>query len=212
MSQANVEKLSGADGGGRQANDGSGCAGGGKSGNFGGSSEPAKSGACNTGMEVEVAEVGPGRWWFLVVAVVLVSWICSRWFWQLMLIRGDSMAPAYHNLQLVVLDKYNKVYKRGDVTAFRCRQLKAVLVKRVVACPGDSVQIRRGTLYINGEVSRVIPDDGVFKYAGTASSLIKLGDNQYFMIGDNLEKSKDSRWPVVGLVEEESILGKVIYP
>lgn len=102
------------------------------------------------------------------------------------------------------------LYTCGDVVAFQCEGLDAVLIKRVVACPGDQVIIKDGTLYVNGSVSLIFPQEGIFEYSGLAADHIYLGEDQYFMVGDNLKESKDSRYVEVGVVNGEDILGKII--
>lgn len=68
----------------------------------------------------------------LVIAVVIaLAIITSKFLFQLMLIQGDSMLPSYHNMQLVVLNKYDKDYEVGDVIAIRCKGLDAIIVKRI---------------------------------------------------------------------------------
>ena len=148
----------------------------------------------------------------LAIFVLLAAFYISHNYYQFMLIQGESMVPAYHNLQLVILDKHTDDYTYGDVIAFRCEGLNAVLVKRIVACPGDSVIIREGILYVNGVVSTIFPSDFQFDYAGIAETEMELGTEQYFVIGDNIGESKDSRYQEVGRVDEMTILGEIIVP
>ena len=145
----------------------------------------------------------------LTLLVLMATFYISRNYYQFMLIQGESMAPAYHNFQLVMLDKHTIDYTYGDVIAFRCEGLQSVLVKRVVACPGDEVNIREKTLYVNGRVSELYPQKE-FAYSGIAETTIILGTDQYFVIGDNIGESKVSRYQEVGLVEEETVLGEII--
>ena len=112
-------------------------------------------------------------------------------------------------MQLVVLDRHNRVFQKGDVIAFYCDNLSSVLVKRMVAGPGDTAQIVDGTLIINGQVSQVYPDVGIIPNPGILAELVKLGPEQYLVLGDNLSESKDSRYPEVGIVSAEKIFGKV---
>lgn len=126
-----------------------------------------------------------------------------------MLIQGKSMLPAYNHMQLVILDRHNRVFQKGDVIAFYCDNLSSVLVKRMVAGPGDTAQIVDGTLIINGQVSQVYPDVGIIPNPGILAELVKLGPEQYLVLGDNLSESKDSRYPEVGIVSAEKIFGKV---
>lgn len=146
---------------------------------------------------------------YIPVIIAVAYFVSTNWY-QVSLIRGDSMCPAYHNLQFVLIDRHSEVYTYGDVVAFRCEKLDAVLVKRIVALPGDQVIIRDGTLYVNNIASQIYQQNGIFEYSGLASDIVYLGDDQYFLIGDNLEESKDSRYAEVGTVNEEDILGKII--
>ncbi len=118
------------------------------------------------------------------------------------------MEPAYHHLQPVLINKHARDYAVGDVVAFDCDGLSAVLVKRIVAVPGDHVVIENGILFRNGEVSELYPSSA-FTYAGLLEHELILGSHQYVMIGDNMEESKDSRYPEVGIVEEADIKGDV---
>lgn len=146
---------------------------------------------------------------FAACILFAAYWTSSRYF-QLLLIQGDSMRPAYHSMQLTVLNKYDRNYTYGDVLAFSCEGLEAVLVKRVAAVPGDTVQIVDGTLYVNDKVSTVYPDTGIFAFAGTAEQKLHLGEGQFFVIGDNIAKSKDSRYEEVGAVHISDVSGKII--
>ena len=146
----------------------------------------------------------------VVLAFIVLAGVCSKFFFQLMLIQGDSMLPAYHHLQLVVLDKREKVYLPGDAVAFRCSGLSSVLVKRVAAGPGDEAVILEGTLFVNGRKSEVFPGDNIFAWAGSLEKPIALADGQYLVIGDNIPESRDSRYPEVGIVSEGDIIGKIL--
>lgn len=145
-----------------------------------------------------------------IPAIMAAAYFVSANWYQVSLVRGHSMSPAYHDMQFVLIDRHSGLYTYGDVVAFQCDKLDAVLVKRIVACPGDQVIIADGTLYVNDAVSRVFPRDGIFSYSGLADSTVYLGGDQYFVIGDNLEESRDSRYEEVGMVNGKNILGKII--
>ena len=145
----------------------------------------------------------------LWVSIPLVAWYISANWYQLMLIQGRSMMPAYKHLQMVVLDKHTESYTRGQAVAFSCDKLSSNLVKRIVAVPGDRAQIQNGTLYVNGAVSDVYPQDGKFDFPGILQEEILLGPMEYLVIGDNVAESIDSRYPEVGIISREDILGIV---
>lgn len=148
---------------------------------------------------------------FLTVMVIIVmAWYISGNFYQLIMISGNSMLPSYHNMQIVILDKHSEEYGYGDVVAFRCDGLEATLIKRIVACPGDTVIIEDGILYVNETISEVFSEKNVFGYEGIAVKKIYLDEEQYFVIGDNISESKDSRYSEVGCVCIADIIGKIV--
>ena len=143
----------------------------------------------------------------VILIVILAAYCSSHWF-QLMLIQDNSMMPTFHHLQLTLLDKRDVEIKRGDVIAFRQDSLSAVLVKRVAAVPGDTAVITDGTLCINGQSSRFFKENA-FEYAGILSDPIKLGEDEYIVIGDNVSESRDSRYPEIGVIKKSDCIGKV---
>ena len=151
-----------------------------------------------------------------IIKVILAIFICcssyfiSTYYYQVMLIQGESMSPTYHNMSMVLLNKFSENYSYGDVIAFQSTKLASVLVKRVVACPGDTIYIKQGILYVNYNQSEVFPEDYVFDYEGILSEPIYLLPGQYAVIGDNIAKSKDSRNKDVGIIDKEDIIGIVI--
>lgn len=146
----------------------------------------------------------------LVLCILLATLYVSNNWYQLLLIHGESMSPSYHNMQLVVLDRHSGEYTYGDVVAFQCDSLNALLIKRIAACPGDDVIIKDRLLFVNDKVSTVFPQEYIFEYPGIAFETVHLEDGQYFVIGDNMAQSKDSRNPVVGCIRIGDIWGKVI--
>ncbi len=128
---------------------------------------------------------------------------------------GDSMEPSQYNGQTVLINRL--VYmifspKQGDVIAFlpNGNANSHYYVKRVVATPGDKVQIIDGSLYINGVLSE--EDDEKYdkmEDAGIASNEIKLGSGEFFVLGDNRNSSEDSRSANIGIVKTNMLIGKV---
>ncbi len=142
-----------------------------------------------------------------ILAVFGVTWYISAFHYQLMLLLGSSMEPTYHNGQFLILDKHSGNYDHGDIIAFTKESINGYLVKRIIAVPGDNVLISGGILYINGH-----PQDKCrpITFAGIAEELIFLEEGDYFVLGDNLTESKDSRYEEIGLVNETEIKGKVL--
>lgn len=146
----------------------------------------------------------------IIVITAMAAYIISSFYCQFMIIQGESMYPSYQNLQLVLLNKHTKDLQAGDVIAFRCDTAKALLVKRIAAVPGDTVLIRKGILYVNGRPNTGIWAKGNISYAGIAKYPVMLSDQEYFVLGDNITYSKDSRYKEIGCVKSDSVVGKVI--
>lgn len=149
------------------------------------------------------------KWGLFILSVVLVALYVSQNYYQFILIQGESMSPTYHNLQLAIVNRHCESYTYSDIIAFRCETLNAVLVKRIAACPGDTLQIENGTLYVNGIPSTFYMET-YFEFAGIAESELTLPDGQYFVIGDNVAESKDSRYEEIGCVGTQDILGSLL--
>ena len=80
-------------------------------------------------------------------------------------------------------------------------------MKRVVAVPGDTLYIKNGMLYVNGEIEEDYFDDKIAE-PGLAENEITLGEDEYFVIGDNCNNSEDSRSANIGNIKKEHIIGK----
>ncbi len=145
----------------------------------------------------------------LVISITAISYICSAYWYQLMLIRGNSMYPTYRNMQLTILEKSPDAIRAGDVIAFRCEGIQTLLVKRVVALPGQSVWIKDGMLYIDGRLDAHALSRGYIQDAGLAGTRLTLSGGEYFVLGDNYASSRDSRHTEIGCVKYQNINGRV---
>ena len=125
---------------------------------------------------------------------------------------GVSMEPSLYNGQKILINRF--IYKRmapkkDDVIVFLPggNQNAYYYVKRVVAVPGQKVQIIDGMLYVDG-----IPEENEIydkmEDAGIAENEIVLGADEYFVLGDNRNSSEDSRSGNIGPVGRETIYGK----
>ena len=108
--------------------------------------------------------------------------------------------------------------KRFDIcSTFRINTKKILtILNESSVCPGDTVQVKDGYTYINGELLESdIYGAEVMIEAGTASEPITLGEEEYFVLGDNRNHSLDSRDPSVGILKREDLIGRAwvrIYP
>ncbi len=125
---------------------------------------------------------------------------------------GNSMAGKIQNGQEILIDKISyelRQVRRFDVIVYNSELSgeKEQVVRRVIGLPGETVQIVDSTIYINGEELKDTYYKGSFE-SGYASSEIKVGKNEYFVLGDNRNLSQDSRFEYVGNINRKDIIGK----
>ena len=85
---------------------------------------------------------------------------------------------------------------------------KVSYIKRVIALPGEHVKIQNGKVYINGELYKEDIVSASIEDPGVAADEVKLGDDEYFVLGDNRNSSEDSRMANIGNVKKDYIIGK----
>lgn len=144
------------------------------------------------------------------LAFVLVSAVGMRTS-----IVGDSMEPELKNGQDILINRVSYQLsspKNGDVVVFlpNGNENAHYYVKRVVAGPGQTVQIREGILYVDGQPVGTDSYD-LIAFAGMAENEIVLGSKEYFVMGDNCNSSEDSRSSNIGTVSKDTIIGKAWY-
>jgi signal peptidase I len=140
---------------------------------------------------------------------------------QLLEVTGDSMNPTFYDKEQVLAEKVSKKFKpfeRGDIVIFRHPEKnERLLIKRVIAMPFENFKISEGKIFINGELldEPYLPEDivtsgGSYFNEGTEYNIPIY---TYVLMGDNREKSSDSR--VFGPVRDQLIIGRaaaVYYP
>ncbi len=153
-------------------------------------------------------------WIFVTLLAVILSIALVLAFGMQVKVIGDSMEPGLYNGQSLLVDRVlTKITspKTGDIVVFlpNGNTNSHYYVKRVVACPGETVQIIDGSLYINGSLSDEDPEDfDKIEDAGIAANPVKLQSGEYFVLGDNRNSSEDSRSANIGVVTSNMIIGK----
>lgn len=121
---------------------------------------------------------------------------------------GSSMVPTLHDGDILILKKYDQDFKRFDVVVINYQDTR--LVKRIIGLPGESISYRNNHLFINGKKID-LKDYGFDTEDFDLSELgyNKIPDDCYFVLGDNRDNSKDSRY--FGPVKKEDIIGTTTY-
>ena len=151
-------------------------------------------------------------WLFGIFTAIFIAVVLNVFLGVTTNVVGVSMEPALYNGQRIFINSFLYLIsspKAGDVIVFlpNGNENTHYYVKRVVAGPGDSVAIRDGILYVNGEESPWVEEK--LAEAGIAAEEFTVENGEYFCIGDNPGNSEDSRSANIGPVREEDIIGKV---
>ena len=151
--------------------------------------------------------------WIAEIAVVCaLAFILVFYFGQRVSNAGDSMRPELKNGDVVLVNRlvYNAMTpKRGDIIAFKPngRENAHYYIKRIVGLPGETVTIRDGKVYIN-DSTEPLRDDFCPETPVGDFGPYEVPEGCYFMLGDNRNVSKDSRYWLNPYVEKDKIIGK----
>jgi signal peptidase I len=151
---------------------------------------------------------------FLFILAFASERIVSRCLFQPVQVVGTSMYPALYNSGSYWLNHYvyfERQPQRDDIVALKDPQDGALVVKRIIALPGESIFLDRGSVYVNGQKlneTYLPPHTPTYAYEKNENELIVCGLNQYFVLGDNRNNSTDSR--TFGPVPRKDILGKIV--
>ena len=153
-------------------------------------------------------------WIVEIVVVIGLAYVLVSFFGIRTNVVGQAMEQTLENDDDILVNKFAYIIskpKQGDVIVFLPNGNKKshYYVRRVVAVPGDTVQIKDGALYVNDELYKESTDVASMEDAGIASDAVKLEKDEYFVLGDNEESGEDSRSETIGVVKTDEIYGKV---
>ena len=150
-----------------------------------------------------------------LLCVLGAVWLVITFVGQRTEVEGASMENTLHNGDNLIVDKLSYRFhdpERFDIIVFPFQfQDNTYYIKRIIGLPGETVHIMDdGSIYINGEKLEENYGMEVIKpeTIGRAAEPIELGDDEYFVMGDNRNNSSDSRTDMVGNIKRENIIGK----
>lgn len=151
--------------------------------------------------------------WIKTIALALVIALAITTFVKPTIVKNYSMSPTLEENDFLIINRllYNRgTPQKGDIVVFQSSLQTLggkdkLLIKRVIAVPGDEVIITDGDVYINGELLEEVYLAEDYTY-GQINLVVPEG--KIFAMGDNRNNSLDSRDDVLGLIEIDDIMGK----
>lgn len=155
-----------------------------------------------------------------ILIVLILTLLIVKYVGQRTVVNGQSMEPTLHNNDNLIVDKISYRFKdpeRFDIIVFPpVYNEDTYYIKRIIGMPGETIRIdEQGNIYINGEILEENYGTETILDPGIAYEEILIGEEEYFVMGDNRNHSSDSRTVAVGMVPRKTIVGRAflqIYP
>ena len=148
---------------------------------------------------------------FIYILILVLILTASRCF-SIGLAAGDSMSPTIPSPSILLISKLKKDFQRNDIVVCRKDGWKTI-TKRIIGLPGETVTVMEdGRVLINNTLYEDNYGNITFPMylTGDRTYPVILGENEYFVMGDNRNLSVDSRYAEIGNIRKEQIIGKVI--
>lgn len=148
-----------------------------------------------------------------LLLVLFIAYLIVTFVGQRTQVSGSSMESTLSDEDHLIVDKISYHFKdpeRFDIIVFPFQYDKETYyIKRIIGMPGETVQIDAdGNIYIDGEVLEENYGREVIQNPGRAIEPVVLGDDEYFVMGDNRNNSSDSRDLAVGNIHKNDIIGR----
>lgn len=159
-------------------------------------------------------------WLIYFLIIVGLTYMIVTYVGQRTRVSGHSMETTLSDGDNLIVEKMTYRFedpKRYDIIVFPFKYKEnTYYIKRIIGLPGETVQVVDGYTYIDGELLESdIYGAEVMEESGIAEEPITLGDDEYFVLGDNRNHSSDSRDPSVGVLTRDDLIGRAwvrIYP
>ena len=153
-------------------------------------------------------------WVFQIALVCFAAFVLVWYFGLRVSVIGDSMNPGLKNGDITLVNRL--VYdvrkpRRGDIIAFKPNGNEGshYYMKRVIGLPGETIECKDGTIFIDGEMLEEDYKTTAIEEVGLLEEPITLKNDEFFVLGDDRQSSEDSRMASIGNVKRSEIAGKV---
>lgn len=155
------------------------------------------------------------RFTVVICIILFAGFFVAHFLFQRTVVHGSSMENTLYDGDNLIIDRVSYAShdpKRYDIVVFSyAHDSGTYYIKRLIGLPGETVQITDdGEILIDGKRIGYSYSGEKIINPGTAAYPVKLSDNEYFVLGDNVNHSEDSRFPDIGLIKREQITGKAV--
>ena len=151
-------------------------------------------------------------WLLYIVLIIALTWTVVTFAGQRTEVSGSSMETTLSDKDQLIVDKMTYRFrdpKRYDIVVFPYQyQDNTYYIKRIIGLPGETVQILSGMVYIDGMRLDEHYGDEIMENPGIAEEPLTLGEDEYFVLGDNRNNSSDIRASDVGLIHRKDLIGR----
>ncbi|MCQ2749182.1 MAG: signal peptidase I [Clostridia bacterium] len=155
--------------------------------------------------------------WTVIIGLAFgISLLINKYVLETTQVVGESMSPFFVEGDRLLVNKMAYAFvgpKRGDIIVFDPEIDDKNFVKRVIALPGETIDIKDGHVFINEEIlsENYLTGVNVQTFASSKKLPYVLGNDEYFVMGDNRQVSYDSRAENIGTITKSKIKGKVFF-
>ena len=147
-----------------------------------------------------------------IFLIVISVFLVSSFIAQPTTVEGNSMLPTLYDADQLVIEKISQrftAFERYDIIVFPYNSDRSkYYIKRIIGMPGEIIDIKNGEIFVNNEILDEPIDLENIKDLGTQEYPIRIPEHTFFVMGDNRNHSRDSRYIDVGLIKEEDVVGK----
>lgn len=150
-------------------------------------------------------------WIISIVVAVVLAFLIRQFIVELYIVDGPSMRPTLQSQERLVVNKFIyslRTPEKGEILVFKYpRDQSRDFIKRVIATPGDTIEIKDGRVYVNDQMQN---EDYILEKTRSEYPKATVPDGTVFVMGDNRNNSEDSRFADVGFVPYSLIKGKAM--
>lgn len=150
-------------------------------------------------------------WILAIVGAVIAAFLIRAFLFEIILVDGESMMPTLLTDERIGIEKvtrYASLPERGDIVIVRYPDMEGTYVKRTIGLPGETVNVRDSTVYING---LPLYEDYVSQEPYADMDPVLVPEDHIFVMGDNRAHSMDSRASYIGPISKDAILGHGLF-